>query len=448
MDEINLDNYKEFELTSNKVKEVLQQIAYMDCFIEANPPNKPKTAPYTTLVINKDSLLTFSGRRVTSIDVPGGYVRRDGYMVLNWCVPGYLGDAKGPVFIYTTCKGLYGNGDEITLCTIVQGDLANDMSELKAYKLKGPEKEKPMNVPQEIVDLKKEIQELRNLLAGKNEKQPVTSSNTKVDVQAVTPVDTKNIVIPGALRDYYTPSLATKLVMNGYENLKYIHYQSPGICEIAVKQSPFALSYIHDQTPSLCEVAINSDPRALQFVEKQSIKLCKLAIDKDPRALSYVRVPTHELIEYAFSLSREYPESIVSASLTLAYEHDIKTYEMFKDLVKRMPYFLSYVPEILRTDEMIKIALDGSYKTISLLEDQTPYTEYVVGKTWEALPYIRNVTPELYMYALKKFSAPITVVNRTGYDQLPAEWIKCIDLLNVPKHHAELLAERCKSLLK
>lgn len=433
MDNIDLSNYVEIKPRSNKVKEVVQTLAYMGCFTVAAPPNKPVKPPYTTLVVNEQALIMYGDRRVFCIDVPGGYSKKDGSLILNWCMPGYIGEGTGPVFMYSSCSTNENKETTVEICSVLDGDTIPNRDELKAYNLKTPERAKPMNINQEIEELKKEVQELKSLLSRK-------------DVSEVREPTTKNqilVSVPKTLGKYYLPSVAPQLISESYENLKYIHTQTEDMCIQAVKVNPYALSYVHHQTPKICNAAIDSDPLALQFVVDQTVDICKRALLKDAAAISFVRVPTLELISFALESGKGKPWGcIAGATLARTAQVDPVPYETFKHLVYQSPHFLAYVPEKMRTEELIKIALDRSTQALAFLEDQKPYMEYAVAKSLSALAYIRNVTPSLYEFALDVHHKPVHHDNITGFNHIPTGHFLYIDLFSVPVVKANMVMKR------
>ena len=60
-----------------------------------------------------------------------------------------------------------------------------------------------------------------------------------------------------------------------------------------------------NQTPELCEIAVKQDPWAIEFVQNQSLELCQLAIKCEPRTLSVIRHPTLELYQFAVGIERK-----------------------------------------------------------------------------------------------------------------------------------------------
>jgi hypothetical protein len=56
----------------------------------------------------------------------------------------------------------------------------------------------------------------------------------------------------------------------------------------AVIQDGLALEYVLDKTDKICEIAIKNNPYAIRYVPKQTLELCCLAVKENPKAIKFI----------------------------------------------------------------------------------------------------------------------------------------------------------------
>jgi hypothetical protein len=419
----NDDQYEEVDISeSTSLNQTLLNLGLKGCFEVNKQYTTFDGSPRTVLNMSPNYKLFDRSLKVHLIDVPGTVVedKDTGSIHLNWCVPKYYNNRVQDY----TC--LYVVNSSIPNTLVPNFINEHNYTMLKLYKLK-PKISEPevMNLSNEINQLKIEVARLKNLLAN-------------VEIVPEPAPAPKQFTFPSTVSDYYKPSMQQEIIRAHPSDLKFIHMQSDDIVAYATMLSPRTLQYVHKQTDDLCASVVAASPRALKWVEHQTVDICKLAILGDASTIGLVRTPTVELIDFA--LQQEDPNSanaIASAILALSAQVDTQQYSVFKSIVFKTPSFLAYVPEKFRTLELVKTAIDIDVSVLAFLADQTPYTEYAIDRTWEALAYIRHVTPELYNYTLDLYGHSMSNANPSGYSHLPIDFIKYINMLDMDSKYDE-----------
>lgn len=278
----------------------------------------------------------------------------------------------------------------------------------------------------EIKSLKTEIDHLKTLLSKERVGEQVRDYSNNPSALALAK-------LPQEFKKYYDANSLTKLVTRSPGDLAYVHNQTHDVCLAAVDSDPFVIKYVHDQTPRLCDIAVRKEPSTLMYIVNQSTTLCKLAIDLDPNSIQYVRRPTRELIACAIERAEiKLTGGLVVNAVQAAWAQPNGCLEnMLMDCLSHDYRYLAFIPNVLRTRKVITHAIKQDVKALVLLEDQAPFIELALNKSYEALLYIRNPTPDMYTHVINTYRKPKSSDNPTGFNHLPKWFINTIDM-NIP----------------
>lgn len=162
----------------------------------------------------------------------------------------------------------------------------------------------------------------------------------------------KNLLTTRGLKDekeYVVRSLAIK--DSNFLRIFPRKLLTQDLCLLAVKAFGYAIEYIEESnlTPEICDAALNKDWKVMEHIPKsfQTPGFCLKAVTINGRNLEHVINPTTDLYEPAIS---SYP-----MALQFVPEEN-RTYELCLKAIRGDGRSWMYVPHILRTPELKKIA--------------------------------------------------------------------------------------------
>jgi hypothetical protein len=156
----------------------------------------------------------------------------------------------------------------------------------------------------------------------------------------------------------------------GFNTLQYVPNlkRTFKICELAVKNNPFALEYVLvnnmriEQYSEICRIAIINNGIVLKYIpyNKKTYEICKLAVQNNGQALNSVSYyyKTFEMCKLAIQ-----NDGFVLLNINLKHYVEItpkKYLKLCKLAVKQNGKVLQHVPEINKTLEICKIALQNN----------------------------------------------------------------------------------------
>ena len=154
-----------------------------------------------------------------------------------------------------------------------------------------------------------------------------------------------------------------KYIFDGKE-ASYELKQNPKVMMYAVKQDPNNLNYVSDfiLTDEMIDIALSTgnyvfDAKETRYTLKQNPKVMMYAVKQDPNNLNYVSdfILTDEMIDIALSTGN-YVFDAKEAAYKLKQNPKVMMYA-----VKQDPNNLNYVPDLILTDEIIKVAYDNGF---------------------------------------------------------------------------------------
>jgi len=81
---------------------------------------------------------------------------------------------------------------------------------------------------------------------------------------------------------------------------QFVDFCSPEVCELAVKDSPYAISYIHPQEP-YAKLAVTYHPHSLKYIENKTLEVIEIALKGDPYTLEYIASPNKQHADIIYS---------------------------------------------------------------------------------------------------------------------------------------------------
>lgn len=81
---------------------------------------------------------------------------------------------------------------------------------------------------------------------------------------------------------------------------KFIDFDNPEVCELAVKDSPYAINYISPQEP-YSKLAVTHHPHSLRFIKNKTLEVIEIALKGNPYTLEYVPNPDKQHADIIFS---------------------------------------------------------------------------------------------------------------------------------------------------
>lgn len=197
--------------------------------------------------------------------------------------------------------------------------------------------------------------------------------------------------------------LCIKAVRADYNNIQYIRNPSEEVRKIVIAKNPEIIKQMETPSDASCKLAIEIDIGAFYNIENPSEVVCKRAIEIDPETIKHVKNPSEYLCRLAVSRRAQmikYIENPSDEVCILAIKQDDRTLKYIKNpsnavcrrAIELYEAAIGYIQN--QTDDLCKLHID------------------LYGRT----DAIRNMTPELISYLLKKNPLAVTQLKSPTFE--------------------------------